>query len=265
MRRKSIPKGQIKSGSFHVYFRGNHLNNVFYTELEKYHFLKLCNTYAKRYKTTINEFVLMDNHVHLQVVTENLSEFMMRFLQAYSRWYNINNNAKGKLFMSPYNCAPKYTLKAQIDSMLYILQNPVKAGICRTPQEYKWCSFNFHFNYKNELRSLIDVDTVLADNFFGHKINFETAILDNTISLFELKNSTMEDKMHQVRWMGATIADINEFIHKNIPKEFSIFSLPNSEISRLALELNRHYRCSISLISRLLHIDKRALIKLLKK
>lgn len=265
MRRKEKSAGRVQSGSIHVYFRGNHLNNVFYSDDEKYEFLKICNLFAKKHDTKIQEFVIMDNHVHLQVYTFQLSEFMRRFLQHYSRWYNLKHKTIGKLFISPFNSACKYTPDWQIDSRLYILQNPIKAGICKTPSEYKWSSFHFHFNYKNELRNIIDVDTSLVDDYFCTKKQFESAIIQKCISLNELNENGIADKYLQNRWMGATIADISNFIIKNVPKEHSIFSLPPDDLRRLVADIRVRYKCSISLISKLLHINYRTLLEILNQ
>ncbi len=61
-------KARIQSGNIHVYLRGNCRYNVFYDDKDRIEFLIRCNNVAHKYDTKILAFVLMDNHVHLQLV-----------------------------------------------------------------------------------------------------------------------------------------------------------------------------------------------------
>ncbi len=171
-------RNRIQEGNIHNYFRGNNRKIVFYNDNDKIEFLKRCNRFSKQYETTILEFVLMDNHVHLQVDTKNDSGFMKSLQMSYVQWYNHHHNLSDKLFKTPFNSACKFTEDWIIDSMLYILKNPVKANICQKPSDFKWSSIGFHFNGDSPLREFIDVDTSIMDKHFKTKANLEKAIME---------------------------------------------------------------------------------------
>jgi REP element-mobilizing transposase RayT len=171
---------RIQEGNIHSYFRGNNRKIVFYSDEDKIELLKRCNKFAKQYQTTILEFVLMDNHVHLQVDTKNISGFMKSLQMSYTQWYNRRYNLSDKLFKTPFNSACKFSEDWIIDSMLYILKNPIKANICQNPGDHQWNSFGFHFNGDSPLREFIDVDTTLMDKHFKTKDNLEKAIMEYT-------------------------------------------------------------------------------------
>ena len=129
---------RVQEGSIHVYFRGNNRNNVFYEDVDRVSFLSRCGYYSKKYNSTVQEFVLMDNHIHLQLQTNQLTRLMKSILVSFVHYYNQKHNTSGNLFQSPFSSVCKYSDEWKIDSMLYILQNPLAAEICKHPADYKW-------------------------------------------------------------------------------------------------------------------------------
>lgn len=265
-------KVRMQKGSIHVYFRGNHQNNVFYSDHDKIIFLKMCDLFAKRYNTVIQEFVLMDNHVHLHIKTQNLTEFMRRFLQAYSRWYNAQHKTQGQLFTSPFNSSGKLSAEMQIDSMLYILQNPIRADMCSKPDGYKWTSYRFHFGLNTNLRYHIEVDTSQIDRHLGSLKNLNSAIIEKNISLNELKEASERLEVSGFTGSADTSADnlwisnragyheiteyILYFIKNQISREASIFTLNKNELAQLAHQLRKDLNVSYNLISKMLHVSQ---------
>ena len=61
-------------------------------------------------------------------------------------WYNTKYKRTGPLFEGRYKSEPvdegAYFLKV----VRYIHLNPVKAGICKTPEEYPYSSYSYYFN-----------------------------------------------------------------------------------------------------------------------
>ncbi len=188
-------EGRIQKGNMHVYFRGNHRCNVFYDDLDRYMFLKKCGEASEKFNTKILEFAIMDNHVHLQIITECVTKFMRYLLYTYSRWYNQKYGIKGQLFCSPFNSAVKRSNEWIINSMLYILQNPLVTGVYRHPKDFYWSSFLFHFNCRTPLRKHISVDTSIMDNFFGTKFLLEKAILQTKTLPPNIKEDKELDKI----------------------------------------------------------------------
>ena len=167
---------RIQEGYIHSYIRGNNKKVIFYDDDDRIEFLKKCDRFAKHFDTKILEFVLMDNHVHLQLLTNNLTPFMKSLLMSYVQTYNYRHKSADKLFKTPFSSAAKYTDEWAIENMLYILKNPVKAGICQSPGDFKWSSYGFHYGADTFLKHFIKVDTSLIDNFFVNREAFDYAL-----------------------------------------------------------------------------------------
>lgn len=249
-----IKKKREQSGSFHVYFRGNHRFNVFSNDTERLVFLKLCNKYSQSYMTVIQEFVLMDNHVHLQVFTHQLTKFMRILLHSFSIWYNKEKGVNGTIFESPFNSSIKRTREWMIDSMLYILQNPIKAGICKHPKDYKWSSYHFHFQQydktSNPLNSVIDINTSFIDQEFTTKSNLAKAVISKNLSISGLKENA------DYKWKRINDVDFWKFVNTKIERGKSIYYLTENELASLVLQIRNETGASYRQIAVNLHIPE---------
>lgn len=220
--------GRIQSGNMHVYFRGNHRFNVFYEDLDKYIFLRKCSESAQKYDTKILEFVIMDNHVHLQLLTQNVTEFMRNLLNRYSKWYNLKYGIKGQLFCSPFNSAIKRNEEWIVNSMLYILQNPLATGVYKHPKDFFWSSYQFHFNSRAPLKRHISVDTEFLDSHFSRKIYLDRAIISRQIQPPNIKEDRELDKISNTELLK---------IVKSFSNKHSVFGMEQDRLKALIKEL----------------------------
>ncbi len=174
-RRESLKREQ--SGFFHVWFRGCNRYTVFYESEDFVGFLERCNSAAIKHKTAITAFVLMDNHVHLQVFTNNLNGFMLSLLISFNMWYNKRKSMSGQVFTSPFSSSPLVSPNMLLFNYLYILSNPVRAGICADAREYRWSSYHFtKRGLYNSLSDHIGVHFAVTDFLFS-----SNRMLNNTI------------------------------------------------------------------------------------
>ncbi len=159
---------RLQSGYFHVWFRGNCKFTVFHEKKDFIEFLSRCNRFATHYNSSITAFVLMDNHVHLQVRTENLTQFISALLISFTQWSNRKKDLSGSLFESPFSSSKIYNLESLEHNFLYILTNPVRAGICKTINDYPWSSYHTYLpDNLNPLRSYIVVDNTVMSKLFS--------------------------------------------------------------------------------------------------
>jgi len=235
-----------QEGSIHVYFRGNNRHNVFYDDVDRVSFLSRCGFYSNKYDSVIQEFVLMDNHVHLQIQTNQLTRLMRAIMVSYGHWYSRQHSTNGNLFQSPFRSVCKYSDEWKIDSMLYILQNPLAAEICKHPADYKWSSYSFHFNGKSPLRKHLQVDTILIDNHFKTRKEFDTAIFERKV-----KNLEIDEYQHK-HFDRLSNEDLCEIISK-ITNGKSVYSLTKSEIDNLIKRLNAETNASMFQIASVTH------------
>lgn len=158
---------RIQEGFFHVWFRGCNRYNVFYEERDYIGFLERCQRSAQKNKTAITAFVLMNNHVHMQVYTHSLNDFMKSLLISFSQWYNKRKEMDGQVFKSPFSSSPIFSRSSLERNLIYIYTNPVRAGMCINVDDYKWSSFHFaRTNYYNPLKSYILVETAAMEYLY---------------------------------------------------------------------------------------------------
>ncbi|PKO95659.1 MAG: hypothetical protein CVU12_09015 [Bacteroidetes bacterium HGW-Bacteroidetes-7] len=249
-RRKVVKQKRVQEGSIHVYFRGNGRFNVFYDDYDKIEFLKKCNSAAEKHNTSIEQIVLMDNHVHIHVNTKSLTPFVYNLIHGYSFWYNRKHGISGKLFESPFNSSQKNSADWVLKSMLYILQNPLSARICKHPKEYAWSSYHSYFtrgNAKsNPVIKHLNIDKTFIYNHFNDLQDFERAIFEEAANIMEVKET--ENK----KWETIPDAEVVRFANIKLNGR-SVFHLNNDEINLIILELRNEIGASYRQISSILH------------
>ena len=71
----------------------------------------------------------------------NLSLFMKGLLQRFTRWFNKENGLRGTLWEERFHSVIVEGGLASRTMAAYIDLNPVRAGICKMPEDYRWCSY----------------------------------------------------------------------------------------------------------------------------
>ncbi len=171
LKRTQINLKRDQIGFFHVWIRGSNRNNVFYNNADFIGFLERCHKSAIKNETIVSAFVLMDNHVHLQIYTRALNAFMKSLLMSFNQWYNWRKGLSGQLFNSPFSSKLIDNEDYLLYNYLYILTNPVRAGICKNITKYKWSSYHFTKKEKfNFLNKYINVSDLVFNNFFKSNI-----------------------------------------------------------------------------------------------
>lgn len=237
-------KTREQSGHFHVYFRGNSRQTVFYTDDDFIEFLIKCNIVSKQYNTKIAAFVIMDNHVHMHLITDELTPFMRALLISFTRWYNKRKGMSDKLFKSPFSSARIYSKALIADNLLYIFSNPIKAGICQNPWEYKWSSYHFHNNSRrNPLPKFINIDTSIVNEIFPNKSVLDSAICDFASDSI-ISNSTNFPKTPD----NQVIQHMNTILNGQ-----NLFTLTKNELKTLMVRLRKEKGATFRQIASLTH------------
>ena len=126
--------------------RGNRRQEVFFVDDDYRAYLKFLSEYSSKNKLKIIAYCLMPNHVHLITIPDNkegLARAIGEIHRNYTRMINFREKWRGYLWQgrfSSYVMDEKYLYAA----VRYVLNNPVKAGIVKRAQEYKWSSIRHH-------------------------------------------------------------------------------------------------------------------------
>lgn len=141
---------KIKTANFisHITQRAAGREPLFIEENDYLFMLWLLKEISKKHKIEIFAFCLMPNHIHLLMrpKEENLYDAMRDLFSRYALRFNRKYERKGHLFGGPYRQAICLDDGYLLATSLYIHKNPVAAGICEHPMEYRWSSVNLFCN-----------------------------------------------------------------------------------------------------------------------
>jgi len=147
-----IARVVAKGYSHHVTQRGNYRQPVFEEDNDYVQYLEWLKDYGKKYSLKIWAYCLMSNHVHFVCVPEqedSLAHTFNAFHMRYSQYFNQKKKLKGHLWQGRfYSCI--LDEKHLYAAVRYVENNPVRAGIVRKPQRYKWSSAKSHINREKD-------------------------------------------------------------------------------------------------------------------
>ena len=136
---------QSKTGIYHIMLRGINKQLIF-EEPEDYTEFLSCLSDVKAISCfKLYAYCLMGNHVHLLLKeeAEPLSQIFRRLGARYVFWFNWKYERTGHLFQDRFKSEPIESEEYFIMALMYLYQNPVKAGLCKHPKDYEWCSRRF--------------------------------------------------------------------------------------------------------------------------
>src|SRR4030042_2552139 len=89
---------------YHVLSRGNERREIFWDEEDHLRFLNTLSKMVERFKLEVHAYVLMKNHFHLLVHTQeaNLSRAIQWMGVRYSVWFNRRHQRSGHLFQGRF-------------------------------------------------------------------------------------------------------------------------------------------------------------------
>jgi REP element-mobilizing transposase RayT len=91
---------------------------------------------------------ISDMELHIEKLRSRFSDvsrFMQDIKQGFGRWYNKKHERKGTLWSDRFKSILVSKGQAQVDVATYIELNPVRAGIVKRPEDYRWCSLGQHY------------------------------------------------------------------------------------------------------------------------
>jgi putative transposase len=156
------PRIEFEGAFYHVITRGNQRQKVFKAKDEFLKYLEILSNYKIRYKYFLYAFMLMSNHVHLLIETQEipLSKILQGINQSYTTYFNRKYKTVGHLFQGRYKAILCDRDEYLLSLVKYIHLNPVRAKLVKTPDEYQWSS---HLSYikKTDKVTIVDTDQVL--------------------------------------------------------------------------------------------------------
>src|SRR5262245_11982646 len=97
---------------------------------------------CKKHGTSVWEYTLMDNHVHLILVPERVDSLAKTIKEAhgeYSSYLNTKYGLVGHAWQGRFKSFPM-DWDYYVNVVRYVLQNPVRAGVVARAEDYPWSS-----------------------------------------------------------------------------------------------------------------------------
>ena len=130
---------------------GNHFHLVVkvrpedeYTDVEVRKRFKLY--YGKGSKKELAEGQISD----IRSKWGNISEYVKEIKQSFSRYYNRKVGRKGFFWSDRFKSVLVENGETLINCLAYIDLNPVRAGIVKRPEDYRWCSLGYYVQTGNK-------------------------------------------------------------------------------------------------------------------
>ena len=157
-----------ESGYLHVMQRGIGKQLLFEAPEDYRYYLKILEKFSQETGVIVCAYCLMENHTHLLLYDRNekIPELMKKIGISYSYYFNKKYERVGHVYQDRYHSEPVEN-EARLKVVIrYILNNPVKAGIC-SAKRYEWSSYRCFGN-----RSSF-VDMSIMESMLGNKRAFD--------------------------------------------------------------------------------------------
>ena len=134
---------EYQGAYYHIFSRGNRRQSIFRSDTDRNTFLETLERMSDRFKVDIFAFVLMDNHYHLLLRTNqpNLSKAMQWLGTTYTTIFNLRHAQTGHLFQGRYKSILVENEPYLIQLSCYIHRNPLRAGMVQRLIDYPWSSY----------------------------------------------------------------------------------------------------------------------------
>ena len=128
---------------YHITSRGNERKSIFRSDGDRQLFLNILRQTNIRFHWLCHGYALMDNHYHLLIETPetNLSRGMRQLNGVFTQDFNRIHQRVGHLFQGRYKAIVVDKDAYLLEVSRYIVLNPVRAGIIKKPEEWKWSSY----------------------------------------------------------------------------------------------------------------------------
>lgn len=154
-----VARKKSSTGIYHIILRGINRQTIFCDDEDNEKFIHTLAEYKKTSCFKLLGYCLMGNHAHLlmQEEKEGMELIFRRIGAGFVYWYNWKYQRTGHLFQDRFKSEPVENDEYLLTALRYIHRNPIKAGLCIKPEQYKWSSFNDYIGR----RGVTDINFIL--------------------------------------------------------------------------------------------------------
>lgn len=169
------PREYSPSGIYHIMSRGINKMAIYVDSHDRLRYIDILLRVKKATSFELYAFCLMSNHNHLLLkeANTNISKIMASINIRYSMYFNGKYSRVGSLIQERFRSEPIKSESQLLTCARYIHNNPVKAGIVKSPGKYRWSSYHDYLDNSGEpllntefMLNLFGLDSVLARSKF---------------------------------------------------------------------------------------------------
>lgn len=141
----------------HCTWRAHDHERVFEADGAREKFLELLGKYKERHGILLHSYCLMGTHPHVVCTSTRGQEEFSRFWKvvnhAFAWWFNRRHKRRGQVVMERLR-SPRIQGSGghQLTVMRYGDLNPVRAGLVRSPKDWRWSTYrHYAFGEPNPL------------------------------------------------------------------------------------------------------------------
>jgi len=180
LKMEKIPKGYIEGAVYYITTRGDNEEKIFIDDKDFLAYMGFLKRYKKQYGFNLFAFMLLPNHLHLLIElskTATVSQITHDINSNYTKYFNSRSQRKGHLFQERPKMAILEKKAYLLPAIAYIHLNPVKLGLVKDINEYKYSSHSLYIgaqkpkdqiieDMKNEMsKEINEVSAVYAEYF----------------------------------------------------------------------------------------------------
>ncbi len=148
-----LPRLSLAGQLHHVIQRGNNRQAVFVDAQDYERMLSLLEENVRQFRVAVHAYVLMGNHFHW-LLTPSTDDALAQTMQAvgrsYVRYFNDRHHRSGTLWEGRYRSTIVQAERYLLPCMVYIDQNPVRAGLVGQARDYAWSSHAHYLGLRSE-------------------------------------------------------------------------------------------------------------------
>ena len=134
------PRNELPDGFFHVTSRAVGGADLFRDDLDRTLLVNLLTRAGIAFRWACHAYCLMTTHYHLVIEAnrEDLSLGMHRLNGPYAQNFNARYGRRGHVFEGRFGAYGVEGESYLQNTCLYVLNNPVRAGLCEAAEDWPW-------------------------------------------------------------------------------------------------------------------------------
>ena len=245
---------------YHVMVRGNSGRDIFLDNDDRQRLLRIIINKKRENQFILYAYCLMDNHFHLVLkeCDDNISHIMKRINTTYVVYFNKKYQINGHLFQNRFKSEIVENDAYLLALVRYVHNNPLKAGLVDTLENYQWSSFLYYIRPNTKkIVNTIDILKFFSEDPSQALHQFIEFSFKEEEKYSFLENKENKNNLRELNSDAKVKSFLDQFLKRNKLDLDSIFEKRNKGFrDKLIQELRERSIYSDREIAEFLNIDR---------